>query len=99
MQEPATSTPPAPRPVAVFRSALVDVAAKERAVRARRPDRVQAIAGLADDDLAQLAEAFDALMRGPADASAMAASLHAALRSLSPDVPADELDNDEVDNA
>jgi len=81
----------APRPTVAFRTALAEAASRERAVRARRPDRVQALASLTDGDLVGLAQAFEAMLRGPADASAMAASLHAALRALSPDAPADEV--------
>lgn len=80
-----------PRPAAVFRTALADAASRERSVRARRPDRVQAIASLTDGDLAGLAQEFEKMLRGPADASAMAASLDATLRALSPDTSADEV--------
>jgi hypothetical protein len=91
MQEFDTPSTGMPRPVAVFRAALAEVAARERAVRARRPDRVQAIASLTDGDLADLVQAFESLLRSPADAGAMAASLHDTLRVLSPDAPADEV--------
>jgi hypothetical protein len=91
MQESDTPSTGAPRPAAVFRAALADVAARERAVRARRPDRVQAVASLTDGDLADLAQAFESLLRAPADASAMAARLHDTLRALSPDAPSDEV--------
>ena len=91
MQETNAPSTAMPRPAAVFRTALAEAAARERAVRARRPDRVQAIAGLIDDDLASLAQAFETLVRAPADASAMAASLHAALRMLSPGASPEEV--------
>ena len=73
-------------PVAIFRSALAGAAAKERSGRARREDRVQAITGLTDRDLERLAAEFEALLRAPADPSALAARLDAALRTLSPEV-------------
>ena len=91
MQESDAPSTAVPRPAAVFRAALADVAARERAVRARRPDRVQAIAGLTDGDLAGLVQEFERLLRAPAEVGAMAASLHATLRTLGPDTSADEV--------
>lgn len=87
MQETNAPSTVVPRPAAVFRTALAEAAARERSGRARRPDRVQAINELTDADLASLAQAFEALLRAPADASAMAERLHAALRTLGPDTP------------
>ena len=93
MQEPDAPSSSAPRPAAVFRTVLASAAAKERSSRARRPDRVQAIASLADDDLATRAQAFERLLNASADISAMATSLHATLRTLSPDAPSAEIDD------
>lgn len=93
MQEPAARSTRTLQPAAVFRSALAEVSARERAVRARRPDRIQAIAGLTDGDLVRLAEEFEKLLRTSADPSAMASSLHAALQTLSPDVPGGGIDD------
>jgi hypothetical protein len=87
MQEPASPSSRARRPAAVFRTLLAAAAAKERSSRARRPDRVQAIASLADSDLATLTQVFEQLLHASADVSAMASSLHATLRTLSPDAP------------
>lgn len=94
MQKPAARSTLALKPAAMFRSALAAAAARERSVRARRPDRVQAIAGLTDSDVVSLAEEFEALLRSSADASALAARLHAALRALSPEVPVGDEIND-----
>jgi hypothetical protein len=91
MQEPDASAARTPRPAAIFRAALAEAAAKERAVRARRPDRIQAIAGLTDSDLGNLAAEFERLLRTSSDATAMAASLRARLDTLGPDVQADEV--------
>ena len=77
------------RPAAVFRAALAEAATRERAVRARRPDRVQAIASLTDADLVTLGQEFERLLHTADDASAITASLHAMLRMLSPDAPED----------
>ena len=93
MQETNAPSTRTPRPGAVFRAALAEAATRERAVRARRPDRVQAIASLTDGDLVTLAQQFETLLRGSADAVASAASLHATLRTLSPDAPTDEVDD------
>ena len=94
MQETNAPSTVVPRPAAVFRAALAEAASRERASRPRRPDRVQAIAGLTDGDLASLAQAFELLLRAPADPSAMAASLHATLRALSPDAASGEVEDD-----
>jgi hypothetical protein len=75
----------------VFQAALAEAAARERAVRARRPDRIQAIATLHDDDLVALVQELERLLRAPADLGAAVASLHATLRRLSPDAPAEEV--------
>lgn len=93
MQESDTPYARTPRPAAIFRAALAEAAARERAGRVRRPDRVQAIASLTDGDLVTLAQQFETLLRGSADAVASAASLHATLRTLSPDAPTDEVDD------
>ena len=98
MQETNAPSTRTPRPAAVFRAALAEAAARERAVRARRPDRIQAIASLTDDDLSTLAQELDRLLHAADDAGAIAASLHATLRTLSPDAPAGDVD-DEVDHA
>jgi hypothetical protein len=91
MQETDARSTRTPRPAAVFRAALAAAAARERAVRARRPDRVQAIASLTDGDLATLAQELEQLLHTADDASAIAASLHATLRTLSPDAPTSEV--------
>ena len=78
------------QPVAVFRSALMAAAAKERAGRARRAERVAAIRDLGDDDLARLVEHFAGLLRAPADVGALTAALHAELRALSPEAAPEE---------
>jgi len=91
MQEPDARSALAPQPAAIFRAALAAAAAKERSGRARRPDRIQAIAGLTDGDLGSLVAEFERLLRTSADANAMAASLRARLHALSPDVQADEV--------
>lgn len=93
MQETNAPSTRTPRPAAVFRAALAEAAARERAVRARRPDRVQAIASLTDADLVTLTQELERLLHTTADASATAASLHATLRTLSPDTSADEVDD------
>jgi hypothetical protein len=93
MQEPDAPPSLAPRPAAVFRTVLASAAAKERSSRARRPDRVQAIASLADSDLATLAQEFGRMLHASADVSALATSLHATLRTLCPDAPAGEVDD------
>jgi hypothetical protein len=90
MQKSIVGSTLAQRPVAVFRVALAEAAAKERSVRSRRPDRVQAVAGLTDGDLGGLAAEFERLLRMSADANAMAVSLRATLHTLSPDVSDDE---------
>ena len=90
MQKPAVPSTLALQPVAIFRSALAAAAAKERSSRARRPDRVQAIAGLTDHDLASLTEVFEALLQAADDASMLATDLRAALHALSPEMPVDE---------
>jgi hypothetical protein len=92
MQEPDVSSSLAPRPAAVFRAALTSVAAKERAVRARRPDRVQAVASLSDSDLVALSQEFELLLRASGDVTALATRLQTALRSLSPDGSSGEAD-------
>jgi hypothetical protein len=81
------------RPVAVFRSALVAAVTKERSAGTRRPDRVQAVAGLSDGDLTAVVQAFDNLLNAPADPSELAERLHAALRALSPDAADSEADD------
>jgi hypothetical protein len=91
MQETDATSTGVPRPAAVFRVALAEAATTERSTRARRPDRVQAIAGLTDGDLADLAQEFERLLRAPGDVGTMAASLHATLRTLSPDAPDGEV--------
>jgi hypothetical protein len=93
MQETDAPSTRTPRPGAVFRAALAEAAARERAVRARRQDRIQAIAGLAESDLITLAQELERLLRTADDASAIAASLHATLRTLSPDAPSGEVDD------
>ena len=98
MQETNAPSTRTPRPAAVFRAALAEAAARERAVRARRPDRIQAIASLTDGDLSTLAQELDRLLHVADDAGAIAASLHATLRTLSPDALTGEAD-DEVNDA
>ena len=93
MEEPTARSSIALRPATVFRSALAELAARERSGRARRPDRVQAVAGLTDGDLAALSAAFEELLHSTSNVSAIAASLHATLRALGPDVPAGEVDD------
>jgi hypothetical protein len=89
-QEPSGRSTLRLQPVMVFRSALAEAAAKERASRPRRRDRIEAIATLTDRDLVSLTEQFDTLLRASADASELAADLHAALRALSPEEPVAE---------
>jgi hypothetical protein len=84
MQDTDTRSNDGPRPAALFRAALADAAAKERGGRTRRPDRIQAIAGLSDGDLARLAQEFEQLLRVSTDVGAIAASLNATLRALAP---------------
>ena len=93
MQETNAPSTRTPRPAAVFRAALAEAVARERAVRARRPDRIQAIASLTDADFITLAQELERLLHTTADASATAASLHATLRTLTPDTPADEVED------
>lgn len=85
MRESDAHSGPGPRPTTVFRSALSSIASKERAVRTRRPDRAQALNGLSDRDLATLTQEFERLLHATADAAAMSESLHATLRTLSPE--------------
>lgn len=82
------------QPAAVFRMALYEAAAKERSARRTRQDRVRAIAGLAEDDLARLAEVFEALLRSDDEADRIATRLHAALRELSPEELSGEDESD-----
>jgi hypothetical protein len=89
-QETTAPSKLAPRPAAIFRSALADAAARERASRPRRGDRIRAIAGLTDGDLARLAEEFEGLLHAANDPSAMAERLQLALRALAPEAPLDE---------
>ena len=91
MQESEPRSSGGARPAVLFRTALGEAAAKERASRTRRSDRIQAIAELTDADLTRLALEFETLLRASTDASAMAASLHAALRTLAPDAPGGEV--------
>jgi hypothetical protein len=60
------------QPLIVFRSALAVAVAKERASRARRPERVAAVGSLTDADQAHLVEMVEAeVVRdaiGPGDA-------------------------------
>ena len=93
MQETNAPSTRTPRPGAVFRAALAEAATRERAVRARRPDRVQAIASLTDGDLVTLAQELERLLHTADDVTTMAASLHATLRTLSPDTPGGEVDD------
>ena len=93
MQSSNAASRPVPHAESAFRDALAAVSAKERAVRARRPDRIEAVASLQDRDLVRLALEFDRLLHGPADASTMTARLHAALQSLSPETPTREDDD------
>ena len=90
MQDATAPSKLAMRPVEIFRAALAEAATRERASRARRPDRVQAIAGLTDGDLARLTEELERLLHATDDASALPERLHAALRALCPDEPLDE---------
>jgi hypothetical protein len=85
-----TPDPTALQPVTAFRSALLAAAVKERAGRARRAERVTAVRGLDDGDLARLVDCFADLLRAPADVGALTAALHAELRALSPETAPEE---------
>src|ERR671932_376635 len=89
MAERSAETAAAPQPVAAFRTAILGAAARERAGRARRPERVAAIASLEDGDLVRLVECFERLLRDHGDVATLVARLHYELRSLTPDAPAD----------
>ena len=86
----AVPTSGGPQPVTVFAAALADAAAKERGSRTRRPDRIEALAGLTASDLGHLSETFAALLHGPADVGALTDELHAVLQAMSPEAPSEE---------
>jgi hypothetical protein len=60
-----------------------EAAARERGRKMLRAEKQAAVVSLTDADVGQLIATFDALLRGPADLSALAAELDAALRALS----------------
>jgi hypothetical protein len=76
--------------VPAFRAALVAAIAKERGSRARRPERVTAVASLTDADRDRLAETFELLLGGPHELGALVDDLHGQLRRLSPPAMAEE---------
>jgi hypothetical protein len=78
------------QPIAIFRRELGTAAARERARKVLRADKKAALASLADDDLGRLIAAFDTLLCGPSDVTALAEELHATLRALSPETAPEE---------
>lgn len=90
MRDPAPHATDGAQPTAVFRARLGAAVARERDRKALRAEKKAAVASLSDADVGRLIETFDALLTGPADVTALAEELHAALRALSPDTAEEE---------